>query len=145
MKRIRNVVFRFFFDIWNFFLNWKILPFERSTFSLFYLLIVLPFVVLPYNRQTFFILTFLILPFVILPFVILPFLLEPKSTLFFLSWGEPRFFNGWRNPNFFYLNSISKALANFLISILYMLFTKNKILKWLASLPPVCMNDATYK
>ena len=58
MKRIRNVVFRFFFDIWNFFLNWKILPFERSTFSLFYLLNVLPFVVLPYNRSTFFHSTF---------------------------------------------------------------------------------------
>ena len=58
MKRIRNVVFRFFLTFEIFFLNWKILPFERSTFSLFYLLIVLPFVVLPYNRSTFFHSTF---------------------------------------------------------------------------------------
>ena len=51
---------------------WKILfvilPFERSTFCLFYLLIVLPFVILP----------FVSLPFVILPFVILPFVREPN-------------------------------------------------------------------
>ena len=58
MKRIRNVVFRFFLTFEIFFLNWKILPFERSTFSLFYLLNVLPFVVLPYNRSTFFHSTF---------------------------------------------------------------------------------------
>ena len=46
-----------FFDIKKS-LIWKILPFERSTFCLFYLLIVLPFVVLPfvvlpYDRSSF--------------------------------------------------------------------------------------------
>ena len=140
MKRIRNVVFRFFFDIWNFFLNWKILPFERSTFSLFYLLIVLPFVVLPYNRSTFFHSTFFNSTFCNSTFFT-----GAQINFIFPFLRRTQILQRLKKPKFFYLNSISKALANFLISILYMLFTKNKILKWLASLPPVCMNDATYK
>ena len=140
MKRIRNVVFRFFLTFEIFFLNWKILPFERSTFSLFYLLIVLPFVVLPYNRSTFFHSTFFNSTFCNSTFFT-----GAQINFIFPFLRRTQILQRLKKPKFFYLNSISKALANFLISILYMLFTKNKILKWLASLPPVCMNDATYK
>ena len=55
------IVFYLFSTFWSF------LPFDRSTFWSFYLLIVLPFVILP----------FVILPYVILPFVILPFVGVP--------------------------------------------------------------------
>ena len=129
-----------FFWHLKFFLNWKILPFERSTFSLFYLLIVLPFVVLPYNRSTFFHSTFFNSTFCNSTFFT-----GAQINFIFPFLRRTQILQRLEKPKFFYLNSISKALANFLISILYMLFTKNKILKWLASLPPVCMNDATYK
>ena len=145
MKRIRNVVFRLFFWHLNFFLNWKILPFERSTFSLFYLLNVLPFVVLPYNRSTFFHSTFFNSTFCNSTFCNSTFFTGAQINFIFPFLRRTQILQRLKKPKFFYLNSISKALANFLISILYMLFTKNKILKWLASLPPVCMNDATYK
>ena len=124
MKRIRNVVFRFFLTFEIFFLNWKILPFERSTFSLFYLLIVLPFVVLPYNRSTFFHSTFFNSTFCNSTFFT-----GAQINFIFPFLRRTQILQRLKKPKFFYLNSISKALANFLISILYMLFTKNKILK----------------
>ena len=124
MKRIRNDVFRFFLTFEIFFLNWKILPFERSTFSLFYLLIVLPFVVLPYNRSTFFHSTFFNSTFCNSTFFT-----GAQINFIFPFLRRTQILQRLEKPKFFYLNSISKALANFLISILYMLFTKNKILK----------------